>query len=315
MKTYQTTLSTGIQPSPEFAKKGLAEFAVNVGTKCGHFCSYCSSGSLLRMHRSFQDFRESPFRFGYAIVDPDTPERVARDAGHMRNRGLIQLCTTVDAWAPEAQEHNLGRRCLDAILAHPDWTVRILTKNAAVQQDFDVIGKHRHRVLVGLSLTATPDREPQMSVVEPNASTITQRLSALRKAHRLGLRTYGMLCPLLPGIADDQDSIAELVGACMECGTEEIFVEPVNARGAGLKLTQEALLGAGFEKEAAAVGRIRLRVDWSHYCAELIATVQQVMKELGVLEKLRFLLYPSHLTNADRRRIRNNDAGVKWLGN
>jgi DNA repair photolyase len=267
------------------------------------------------MHRSFQDFRESPFRFGYAIVDPDTPERVARDAGHMRNRGLIQLCTTVDAWAPEAQEHNLGRRCLDAILAHPDWTVRILTKNAAVQQDFDVIGKHRHRVLVGLSLTATPDREPQMSVVEPNASTITQRLSALRKAHRLGLRTYGMLCPLLPGIADDQDSIAELVGACMECGTEEIFVEPVNARGAGLKLTQEALLGAGFEKEAAAVGRIRLRVDWSHYCAELIATVQQVMKELGVLEKLRFLLYPSHLTNADRRRIRKNDAGVKWLGN
>ena len=38
------------------------------------------------------------------------------------------------------------------------------------------------------------------------------------------------------------------------------------------------------------------------------------MQELGVLEKLRFLLYPSHLTDADRRRIRKIDAGVKWLG-
>jgi hypothetical protein len=39
------------------------------------------------------------------------------------------------------------------------------------------------------------------------------------------------------------------------------------------------------------------------------------MQEFGVLGKLRFLLYPSHLTDADRRRIRRNDAGVKWLGN
>jgi DNA repair photolyase len=177
------------------------------------------------MHHSFKDAGESPFGFGYSIVDPDTPERVGRDAGHMRNRGLIQLCTTVDAWAPEAQEHNLGRRCLAAILAHPDWTVRVLTKNGAVQQDYDLIRKHRDRVLVGLSLTATPSRKNRMAVVEPNASTITQRLAALRKAHRLGLRTYGMLCPLLPGIADDHESISELVGACIECGAEEIFVE------------------------------------------------------------------------------------------
>ena len=77
----------------------------------------------------------------------------------LRRRGLVQICTTVDAWSPEAQQHHLGRRCLEAILAEPGWTVRILTKNAAVSEDFDLIKKHRDRVLVGLSLTATPDRE------------------------------------------------------------------------------------------------------------------------------------------------------------
>ncbi|MCX6925253.1 MAG: DNA photolyase [Verrucomicrobia bacterium] len=315
MRTYPTTLTTGIQASPEFAKKGLAQFAVNIGTKCGHDCLYCSTGSLLRMHPSFKDAGQSPFEFGYAIVDPDIPGRVARDAARMRNRGLIQLCTTVDAWAPEAQECNLGRRCLEAILAESDWTVRVLTKNAAVRQDYDVIMRHRDRVLVGLSLTTMPKREAQMSVVEQNASRITERLAALQETHQFGLRTYGMLCPLLPGIADDYEALSELVVSCLGFGAEEIFVEPVNPRGPGLRLTQEALLAAGFEEETAAVGRIRSWDNWSQYCTGLIATVQQVMGEQGALEKLRFLLYPNHLTDGDRRRIRGNDAGVKWLGN
>lgn len=39
-----------------------------------------------------------------------------------------------DAWSPEAQEHDLGSRCLEAILAESAWMVRILTKNAAVRR-------------------------------------------------------------------------------------------------------------------------------------------------------------------------------------
>jgi DNA repair photolyase len=84
-------------------------------------------------------------------------------ARKISRRGLIQLCTTVDAWAPEAQELRLGRRCLEAILA------------------------------------------------EPYASPISERLTVLKKAHKLGLRTYGMLCPLLPGIADLPEQIDDLV--------------------------------------------------------------------------------------------------------
>ena len=52
MKTYQATLKSGITRTKEFEKKGLAQFSVNVGTRCGHQCLYCSSPSLLRMHRS-----------------------------------------------------------------------------------------------------------------------------------------------------------------------------------------------------------------------------------------------------------------------
>jgi len=180
MQTYTYELSTGIRPTPEFAKKKLADFAVNVGLKCSHDCTYCSTGAMLRTHGAFKELGRSPFDSGYSIIDLDIPEKVAEDAKRKRNRGLVQLCTTVDAWAPDAQEHDLGRRCLEALLAEPGWTVRILTKNAGVANDFDLIKKYKDRVLVGLSLTGTRDKQDILSIIEPNASPISERFAALK---------------------------------------------------------------------------------------------------------------------------------------
>jgi len=99
--------------------------------------------------------------------DPSTPERVARDAERIQKRGLVQLCTLTDAWAPEAQEYQLGRRCLEAILSQPGWTVRILTKNEGIRDDFDLIERYRDRVLVGLSITAPLYQGAAIKVLDP----------------------------------------------------------------------------------------------------------------------------------------------------
>ena len=208
MRVHHYELKTGISPTPEFAKKGLATHAINVGTKCGHECLYCSTGAVLRTHPSFKACGENPFGCGYAIVDPTTPQRVAQDAKRIRNRGLVQFCTLTDAWAPEAQEHQLGRRCLQAILSQPDWTVRILTKNAAVREDFDLIEEHRDRVRVGLSITAPLYNGAAIQLLEPNASSIQDRMLAMVEAAARGLRTYAMFCPLLPGIADHPEDVS-----------------------------------------------------------------------------------------------------------
>ena len=313
-KVYTVALASGINRTKEFEKKMLASFCINCGTKCGHGCLYWSTSAMLRMHRSFTEVGENPFATGFAIVDPETPARVARDARRIRRRGLIQLCTTVDAWAPEAQQYDLGRRCLEAVLSEPGWTVRILTKNAAVAKDFDLIARHRDRVLVGLSITAAPDRSGLMSVVEPHASPIADRMAALKEAHDRGLRTYAMFCPLLPGIASDPRQIRELVQFAVDCGAEEIFAEPVNPRGPGLRLTQEALENHGYSAEAAAIERIRHRHQCSRYIVELVAAVQSAVREFYDIRKLRFLLYSSGLTPEDAALVRRDDAGVVWLG-
>ena len=91
MRTCIWHLRTGITRSREFERKHLACFAANCGLKCGHGCLYCSSGAVLRTHPAFRQLGENPFGHGYCIVDPTTPERVARDAARIRKRGLIQL--------------------------------------------------------------------------------------------------------------------------------------------------------------------------------------------------------------------------------
>jgi DNA repair photolyase len=311
MRTHITTLKKGITRTPEFKKKGLAGFAVNVGTKCGHGCVYCSTGAVLRMHDSFKQAGESPFALGYAIVDPDTPVRVAHDAMGMRKRGLIQLCTTVDAWSPEAQQYGLGRKCLEAILAQRNWKVRVLTKNAAAVDDFDLIKKYRDRVLVGLSLTGTRQNGKLLSVIEPNASPIADRMEVYKKAKRQGLRVYGMLCPLMPWL--DKDQIDSLIRFVLDHGAEEIFVEPVNPRGPFLKATEQALRDAGYADEADVLAVVQQKEGWSSYTRWLLETVQASLRRHRALPKLRFLLYPSWLTLADKRWIKQHPSGVKWL--
>jgi DNA repair photolyase len=298
----------------EFERKKLASYEVNFGVKCGHGCTYCSTGALLRMHRSFRALGLNPFDRSYAIVDPTTPERVARDARRLRKRGMVQLRTTVDGWSPEAQKHGLGRRCLEAILREPGWTVRILTKNAAVARDFDLIEQHRDRVLVGLSITATAMNENVIAAIEPNASPITERMAALWEANARGLRTYAMLCPLLPAIADTPDQIDGLVKLAVASGAEEIFCEPVNARGPGLRATQEPLEQYGRHAEAKAIAAIRKQTEWSRYVVRLVSNVQRSVRDHFDIDRLRILLYPSRLKPADKAEIRREDTGVVWLG-
>jgi DNA repair photolyase len=314
MKVYEYPLKTGITRTKEFERKRLATHAVNIGIRCGHECTYCSTPTLLRMHPAFKTLGLEPFDHGYAIVDSSMPERVARDAKRIGKRGMVQLCTTVDAWSPEAQKHDLGRRCLEAILSEPHWTVRVLTKNAAVVNDFDLIERYRDRVLVGLSITAMPDREIVVEAIEPNASPITQRMAVLQEAHRRGLRTYAMFCPLLPKIACAADDIDGLVRFAVECGVEEIFAEPVNPRGPGLRLTSDTLKHHAHADACSGVCRIRRRRQWSRYVVELLRLLQDHVRAHGDISQLRFLLYPAGLVPEARDEICEDDAGVIWLG-
>ena len=160
----------------------------------------------------------------------------------------------------------------------------------------------------------TADKQGVLAAVEPHVSPISERMSALQEAANLGLRTYGMLCPLLPGIADESEQIDGLVRFVVkECRAEEVFSEAVNARGNSLTLTEAVLRQNGFLVEAQAISALRKKGAWSAYTAILVWNIQKAMRRHMTLEKLRVLLYPSGLTDQDQKAIRKADSGVIWL--
>ena len=152
-----------------------------------------------------------------------------------------------------------------------------------------------------------------MAITEPNASPISNRMDTLARASGMGLRVYGMLCPLLPGIADSPEDIDSLVRFCKLIGAEEVFAEAVNPRGPGLRLAEEALGANGFHAEAEAVHLVRRQKNWSAYVAKLLADIQKAMRRHRMIRKLKFMLYPKRLLVVDRKAIEKDDEGVIWL--
>jgi hypothetical protein len=108
--------------------------------------------------------------------------------------------------------------------------------------------------------------------------------------------------------------VDRLVNFVLDCGAEEVFVEPINGRGPSLPDTEEALRAAGFRAEADALAEVRHQPAWSAYAAGLLRSVQDALRKRRSLRKLRFLLYPAKLTEGDATWIRLHAEGVKWLG-
>jgi hypothetical protein len=63
------------------------------------------------------------------------------------------------------------------------------------------------------------------------------------------------------------------------------------------------------------IERICNKANWSAYVTQLIQNMQQSVRTFYDIQKLRFLQYPSGLKTEDINKIRQDDAGVIWLGN
>ena len=300
-----------ITRSPEFEKKTLATHALNVGVLCGHGCLYCSTPATLRMKTSlFPEYEGSAFKAfaaGQAIVDPTTPDRLGRELAALKATDTVMLSTLTDAWSPEAQAYGLGRKCLEKVLRESKARVRILTKNAAVANELDLLAEYRDRVVLGVSITAPLSKAKVAEVLEPQASTIQARLDALRAAHEAKVPIFGMLCPCLPGVADRPDDLDEMMSMIKPFEPVAVWGEPVNARGPGLALCQDALAEAGFIHIANEVRFIRGQREHLDYTARLIGNLNVAAAGAGLKSLLKILVYD------EGDRFKGDASAVIWL--
>ena len=306
--------TTAMHESKEFAKKGLSTHALEVGFTCDHACAYCSVRASLWNNPVFKRIGHTAFETGYAIIDLGVVDRLYTEDPKLTADNVVMVCTLSDAWTPAARRYGIGRGCLEYLLERTPAQVRILTKNANIRQEFPFLAEYQDRVMVGISITGLPEHEPAMQAIEPHASPITERIAAMEEANELGLRTYAMFCPLLPGIFHSAEQFDRLFGMAATWNVEDVWAEAVNRRGPSIKRCAEELRSAGFAAEATAADAIRVKRRWSTYAAWLTKEVQAAARRADMIDRLHILNYRESFQPADQAAITEDPAGVIWLG-
>jgi DNA repair photolyase len=202
----QTIVATNDSPDIGF------NYSVNPYRGCVHGCSYCYA-------------RPGHEYLGLSAgIDFETKIMVKRRAPELLRAFLanprwqpetIVFSGVTDCYQPIERELRLTRGCLE-VAAECRQPIGIITKNALVTRDIDLLRElAAHRaVRVGVSITSL-DQE-LTRVMEPRTSSPAARLRAIAELAAAGIPTQIMTAPLIPGLNDHE--VPALLAAARDAG-------------------------------------------------------------------------------------------------
>lgn len=189
-------------------------FSLNPYRGCLHGCSYCyarPTHEYLGLNAGL-DFETKIF------VKEQAPQLfrdwLARDCW---NPELIAFSGVTDCYQPAERDYRLTRGCLEVALEARQ-PIGIVTKNALVTRDLEVLvemAKH-HTVSVAISVT-TLDADLARSM-EPRTSTPEARLRAISRLYAAGVPVSVLVGPVIPGLTDSE--LPAILKAASEAGAD-----------------------------------------------------------------------------------------------
>ena len=173
---------------------------INPYRGCEHGCIYCyarPSHSYLGLSPGL-DFETRLFAKTNAV------EILRRELSKPGYRPQpIMLGANTDAYQPIERKRGLTRSIL-ALLAETRHPVAIVTKNALVERDLDLLSAMARDGLAAVSLSITtldPDVARRM---EPRASAPARRVEAVRRLAAAGIPTGVNVAPVVPFLTDSE---------------------------------------------------------------------------------------------------------------
>jgi DNA repair photolyase len=150
-------------------------------------------------------------------------KRCAKPVSAARLEGKTVLFSSVtDAYNPFEKRFGKTRAILEQF-AGTGARIEILTKGALVTRDIDLFRRIPH-IRVGISLNTTDDAARR--ALEPRASSVSERVSAIKRLRDEGFDTHVFLSPIFPGITDFRD----IIRLCKD-GAASFAFENLNLRG------------------------------------------------------------------------------------
>lgn len=190
---------------PEYPKKIVNKvmgnnapfiYSMNPYQGCEHGCVYCYA-------------RESHQYWGYSagldferkiIYKPEAPKLLEKQ---FKNKNWIvspiMLSGNTDCYQPIERKLKITREPLKVCLKykHP---VSILTKNALIQRDIDILTELAKLNLVHTSLSITSFDNKLRSLLEPRTASIKKKLETLELLTSNNIPTGVMVAPIIPGL-------------------------------------------------------------------------------------------------------------------
>ncbi|MBI3062269.1 MAG: radical SAM protein, partial [Deltaproteobacteria bacterium] len=116
---------------------------------------------------------------------------------------VLAMSGVTDCYQPVEKRLKLTRRCLEVLLEFRN-PVAIVTKNALVMRDIDLLSElARHRcAAVFISLTTLDEK--LSSAMEPRASRPHRRIQAISALSAAGIPVGFLLAPMIPGLTDSE---------------------------------------------------------------------------------------------------------------
>lgn len=192
-------------------------YSMNIYRGCEHGCAYCyarPTHEYLGLSAGL-DFETKIY------VKENAPEllreRLMSDSWEPE---CIVMSGVTDCYQPAERKYRLTRRCLEVLLEFKN-PVSLITKNALVTRDIDVLSALARERLCSVCLSVT-SLDPELARdLEPRTSSPAARLDAVAQLARAGIPVAVNIAPVIPGLNDHE--IPRILSAAWDAG----------ARGAG----------------------------------------------------------------------------------
>lgn len=174
--------------------------SINPYRGCEHGCIYCYA-------------RNSHEYWGYSAgLDFETKIIVKKNAPQLLENlfnskkwepAAIHLSGNTDCYQPGEKKYRITRRLLEICLKYRN-PVSILTKNALVLRDLDLLEKMAKLNLVHAAISVTSLNEELRSALEPRTVTAKRRFQVMKSLHEAGVPMGIMSAPIIPGLNDHE---------------------------------------------------------------------------------------------------------------
>lgn len=175
-------------------------YSMNPYQGCEHGCIYCYARNSHQYwgYSAGMDFEHK------IIVKRNAPELFRKFLDNKRWVPVpISLSGNTDCYQPAERKLRITRQLLEIALAYRQ-PIALITKNALVLRDRDILGEMAALGLVRVFVSITGTDEDMRQVLEPRTATYRRRFQVLRELSAEGIPTGVMNAPVIPGINDQE---------------------------------------------------------------------------------------------------------------